>query len=115
MNKELEAQVKAINQAIIAGHYRLIPVSGKQIKFLNALINGGLKNTRHRIPVIRMLVGDAIKKITGEEFASTKQLTLPVASFLLNQIVDPWTHSLSSHGQWLLEQAEAEWTTIENA
>jgi hypothetical protein len=110
---ELQVEVDAIKQNLLANHNHMVYITLKQAQFLASLINEGLvvKRRRLRIRVLNILVGDAMKQIAGiEEIQSTKNLTAPVASYLIDLLQDKdgdeWG-GLSDYGRELISQAES--------
>lgn len=107
---EFEAEIEAIQWVIRTDYNRLIYVTQKQIQGLNALLRQGLStpDREKRIAVVKRLVGAEVRSITGVEVQSTKNLTSPIASYLIEQLKEPnstpW--QLSEHGRWLLHEAE---------
>lgn len=107
---DFEAELAAMQWVISSDYNKLVYVSQKQVQGLNALLNQGLsdKSRDVRIAVVRRLVGEVAKTITGVEVLSTKNLTSPIASYLIEQLKEPdsipWR--LSEHGRWLIHEAE---------
>lgn len=108
---EFEAELEAMRWVIHSDYSKMVYVTQKQIQGLNALLNQGLadKSREHRIAVVRVLVGSEAKAITGVAVESTKNLTSPIASYLIEQLKEPDTlpWRLSEHGKWLIHEAEA--------
>ncbi len=108
MDNELELEIQAMSANIRAQYCGLTYVSLKQITALNGLLNKGLvsKKRETRIAVVRLLVGPVIKDIVGVDITSTKCLTSPVCSYLIEQLKERYGWELSNHGAWLLSEAE---------
>lgn len=92
---------------------RLIYISQKQVWAVNSLLSAGLesKSDEVRHEVLDMLVGRAMKVIANvPKVTSAKNLTSPVASFLINQLKEPNSNPwrLSDYGERLLRLCETE-------
>jgi len=88
----------------------IIYVTRKQVNGVVGLMRQGLKDDsrNNRIDVLRLMAAEAIKSITGVDLITTKQLTLPTASFLISLLKEPgddWI--LSTYGEEFLSMAEA--------
>jgi hypothetical protein len=107
---EFEIELQAMQWVIRSDYSRIIYVTQRQIQGLNALLRQGLSTPERekRIAIVKCLVGAEVRQITGIEITSTKNLTSPIASYLIEQLKEPnstpW--KLSEHGQWLLNEAE---------
>lgn len=108
MNSDFAAEVAAMDANIRASYNRYIFVTKKQIMFLNSLLREGLesKDRSMKIAVVRLLVEPAVQKIAGVPVTSTKCLTSPIASYLIEQLKERDGYGLSDHGRWLLKEAE---------
>lgn len=103
----LDNELEAIRWALDADCTELIYVTQSQVFGLVSLMRQVLKKREERIAVLRLLIGDFMEAHFGVTVESTKNVTLPVASYLINQLLepdsDPWV--LSKYGQELLEKA----------
>lgn len=106
---EISNELDALRENLLADT-SIEYVSQLQIGGLNGLIRKGLqdKSREMRIAVLREWAGDAMWKIARQEINSAKNLTAPVASFLINLLLvpdsTPWR--LSSYGKNLIEYTE---------
>jgi hypothetical protein len=108
MNLDIELQ--ALTQNLLADT-SIQFITQLQIGGLNGLLSMGLQDkspeTRHA--VLRVLAGDAMFKIAGVEVNSAKNLTGPVATFLINILKQldssPWR--LSRYGTELIAAVES--------
>jgi hypothetical protein len=105
----VESELEALKQNLLADtslRYASLP----QIGGLNGLIRQGLQHrTREmRLAVLREWAGEAVYRITGEELTSAKNLTSPIATFLINLLLEPdstpWR--LSNYGRSLIAETE---------
>jgi len=103
-------EIAAINWELRTNRCRIIYITAKQVGTLANLINQGLeeKTHEHRIGVLRILVGSFMKDLTGYDIVSTKSLTSPVASYLIDQFMVPNVHPrrLSDYGREIIAEAE---------
>jgi len=107
---DFDAELAAISWAVQNDCTALIYITQKQIRRLADLMEQGLSrpnDRKLRIAVLRLLVGDAAKMVTGVEVRSTKNLTSPIASYLINQLKTNGSYDINEHGRWLLREAEA--------
>jgi hypothetical protein len=106
---EINSELEALRQNLLADT-SLRYISSKQVGALNGLIRQGLedKARRMRLNVLREWTGEAMKRIASVEVASTKNLTAPVATFLINLLLEPGSTPwrLSDYGKQLIEQTE---------
>lgn len=108
---EYEAELAAISWIIRTDYSTPVcPATDKQVSGIIRLISQGISDTSRaaRIRVLQRLVGPEIKRLKGVELQSTRDLTSPIASYLINQLKDPRSTEwrLSPHGQWLIHEAE---------
>ena len=105
----MKHEIEALKQNLLADT-SLRYVSLPQIGGLNGLIRQGLQHrTREmRLAVLREWAGEAVYRITGEELTSTKNLTSPIATFLINILLEPdstpWR--LTPYGRSLIVETE---------
>ena len=108
---DFDSELAAIQWALRTDCTRVVYVTRKQVRGLVSLMRQGLKNPDHdtRVAVLDLLVGEFTHTITGEPVVSTKSLTSPIASYLINQLKEPNSHpwKLNEHGRSLLAEAEA--------
>lgn len=110
----LEIEREALYEAIVSVSqpvdYLTKFVSEKQVQALASLFSQGLqdKSRNNRIAVMKFLIGDAIKDTLGVEFTSFKNMTSPIAHFLIDYMrngnEDSW--ELSQRGRELITAAE---------
>lgn len=106
---KIEDELYALKQNLLSVN-EIRYVSAAQVKALASLITQGLehKNRDMRIAVLRVWANDAMKQIVGIEINSGKNITSPIASFLISLLKDPepdmWT--LSPYGQTLIRETE---------
>ena len=102
-------EIEALRDNLLA-NTEIRYISLKQIGGLNGLIRQGLeeKTRDMRILVLREWAGDAMWAIERQVINSTKNLTSPIASFLINLLKEddstPWR--LSDYGQRLISITE---------
>lgn len=87
----------------------IVYVTRKQVNGVVGLMRQGLEDDsrKNRIDVLQLMAAEPIKSITGVNLITTKQLTLPTASFLISLLKEPgddWT--LSPYGKEFLSLAE---------
>lgn len=106
---DIESELEALKQNLLADT-RIIYCTPQQIGGLNGLIRKGLENKSRtvRIAVLKRLAGEAMESIHGVPFESSKALTSPAASFLINLLLEPDTRpwELSSYGRNLIMETE---------
>ena len=89
----------------------VIYITKKQVLALVSLMQQGLtdKSRQTRIDVLSLWAGEAMMTVAGVEITSTKNLTSPIASFLINLLLDSkqedW--SISEYGKELIKCSEA--------
>jgi len=105
---DLDLEIKALYENIIVEEQTYL-LSQKQATTLASLMSAGLNDRKreNRISVLNLLVGKAVKKRTGFDISSTKNIPGEVASFLIDLlIVDNINWELSTYGKQLLSLAE---------
>jgi hypothetical protein len=109
---DLDAHLEALTDNLKAEHSEIVYVTLGQIRGLNILLKQGLRsqNRGMRIAVLGLLAGPAMKDICNVDIQSSKNLTSPVASFLISLLKDPESPEkdwyLSEYGIELLAAAE---------
>ena len=102
-------EIEALKQNLLADT-SIRYVSLAQIGGLNGLIRQGLENKsrRMRVEVLKEWAGEAIHAITGQEITSAKNLTSPIATFLINQLLEPDSNPwrLTPYGKKLIVETE---------
>jgi hypothetical protein len=105
----IEIELEALHENLLAQN-RIAYVTLEQIGGLNGLIRKGLENKSRmmRIKVLKKWAEPAMKQLTGVTIESSKNLTLPIASFLINLLIEPDTSpwELSSYGKELISETE---------
>lgn len=105
---DFNAELEAIQWVLKTDCTELIYVSRKQVQGLASLMGQEIKDRDTRIGVLDLLVGDFMYNVFNVIVKSTKNLTSPVASYLISQLrqpnSSPW--KLSKHGKWLLENGK---------
>lgn len=89
----------------------IIYITKKQVLALVSLMQQGLTDNRRetRIEILSLWAGETVKMVTGVEITSTKSLTSPIASFLINLLVDNTQEGwkISEYGKELIKCSEA--------
>lgn len=105
----IEHELEALHENLLAQD-RIAYVTLEQLGGLNGLIRKGLENKSRmmRIKVLKKWAEPAMKRIAGVSIESSKNLTLPVASFLINLLIEPNTSpwKLSTYGKELIKETE---------
>lgn len=106
---DLDVEVTALQQNCLA-EPQIIFVTQRQVGGICGLLKQGLLDDSrdNQIKVLDLLVGDAVTTITGVKVKSRKNLTSPIASLLINQLLIPDTNPwrLTDYGRELLSEAE---------
>jgi len=108
---EILVELDALHENLKANPELQPYVTQKQVQGLASLMGQGLedKSRENRITVLRLLAGPALFDICGVLITSTKNLTGKMASFLIDQLLEPDSNPwrLSEYGRELLSQTEA--------
>lgn len=105
----LDDELEGLHRNLLA-RTEIVFVSDGEVGGVNGLLRMGLKDKsddmRHK--VLNLLVGPAMIRITGIPVHSAKNLTSPVAIFLIDQLREPESKPwrLSEYGRKLLSLAE---------
>ena len=105
----LRTELEALKQNLLADP-TIEFVTAAQVGGLNGLIRMGCedKSRDMRVAILKAWAGDAMMAIAGVEIESSKNLTLPVATFLINLLLEPdstpWR--LSEYGLNLIRATE---------
>lgn len=106
----LDNELSAIQWNLLA-RADMVYVTSKQVLGLVSLMQQGLTDTSRetRLNILNLWAGEAMRNITGIDITSTKNLTSPVASFLINLLLDNKedTWKLSDYGKELIKCSEA--------
>lgn len=105
----IETELEALHENLLAQN-RNTYVSLSQLGGLNGLIRQGLENKSRmmRVKILKKWAEPAMKQLTGVSIGSSKNLTSPVASFLINLLIEPDTTpwELNSYGRELIQETE---------
>lgn len=107
---DLDNELSAIQWNLLS-KTDIVYISNKQVLALVSLMQQGLTDVcrKTRLGILKLWAGEAMRRIAGVEIASTKNLTSPVASFLINLLLDnkeeEW--KISDYGRELVKCSEA--------
>lgn len=107
MNVQAELQAHESNLKTAGGIEPF--VTRKQVQGIVSLMRQVIPDRDERITVLRLIAGGAMMKVAGIEIQSTKNLTGRMASYLIDQLLEPnstpW--KLSDYGRDFLEATKA--------
>ena len=106
---DFEVELDALYRNLTADR-RIIYITQKQAVTLASLMSGGLESNNRavRIEVLRLIAEQALEEVAGAKLNSTKNLTSPMASFLINYFrknENSW--ELADAGRMVLSLAES--------
>lgn len=106
----IEQELEALHTNLLA-NTDIRYVSQKQLGGLNGLIRKGVedKSREMRIAILEKWAGEPMRRIANvQEFTTSKNITSPVATFLINLLIvpdsSPW--KLSQYGKELIRETE---------
>jgi len=115
----IQQEIEALQENLLAteknltgniASFSLRYITLKQIGGLNGLIRMGSvnKGRKMRIAILKMWAGEPMRRLANIEFASSKNLTGDVASFLINllRIPDSKPWKLTQYGKDLIRETE---------